>query len=682
MINPIQLIESNARLLHDSGLISPSADYDRVLLDVYLTVLKCGLLTSDSLTYSELLERTPSKYYPCPLHMVDTYNLSTLTVQNRVKKCLDLLEFELSDSDIESIKELYGLLPLTTDQANTFLINKDVIDSRYSHDGICFLIKLATKKDVKKAPINIYDEVADNSSGEKERAKRNSKPSVFVICPDNIQPQKLKVHFLKVLRAVRAMTNQLGFVVLDLVCNSAPLVIKKRNVITVDLVKSVLSARTEYEYVSNGIVIASDIDKSEYVRLLALLLNKVGSVPTSFASTFFKSFYEYKLQASRVKSSDSSDRSNRKKIAFFDLVSGFDVNTIDERTIESVVELSNILSVSSDAISVNQEMKDSDILHNDSYWLSIYLDFISSTCTSNPTLDDLCNYYVDVARNSFEKAFKNPNGFFGVAGENLFVSDDHSLYANNRRGEFVQPDFDSVNDDIAFKLSKLDELKTLGQSNFSVYEEAFMAVWKPKKGSKAKKRSLMELYSDSEFVSDLRTWMVNSRPQSAINYLKTDNATCDYCISSLVKRLAYIKSQESLIQNSSDSEALDTTISNTEHKIELWNERKSINLEILNDVSQSELSVKMEAINAELEVLYALRKSLRIKTKEFESHLLIHDWIVQSGGTLAVERVYDMAESYLSVLCSKSVPANVPVYHALYNLFNYHPFGCYLSDLK
>lgn len=689
MINPIQLIESNARRLHDAGLISPKVEYDRVLMDVYLTFLKSGLIYPRPLNYSELLEQTPSKYFACPIHMVDTFSVSTLTIQNRVKHCIDLLEFDISDSDRRAVSELYDCLPLTADQANTFLINKGVIETSYSHDGLAFLLKLVTGHSVKNVPISIYDDTNESNSTEKVRAKRNSKPSVFLLCPDGLSPQKLKTHFLKVLRSVRAMSNQLGFVVLDLICNTVPFVYKKKNILDSDLLKSILSTRTEYEYISSGIVIASSVDESEFIRLLSLLVNKLESVPVPVVRIFFDLFFDYKLQVSRAKGTGDKSRADRKKIAFVDFIHGYSSSDVSDDVLFSVVELSKILVVTgdgkSDFLRIRPESLNSDYLNNQSYWLELFLDFVKETPSQKLTLDDFFDFYKDRVSISFSSAISNPFGFFGKNDVGFFVTDDHVTYSNNRRGEFIQPDFDIVTDEIAFKLSQLEELKHLGLSNYSVYEEAFNSAWKAKKGAGKKRKDLIDLYADASFVNDLREWMVNSRPQSSVSHIKADIAVCNTSLTSLHKRLAYMRAQYEL-SNSSTSrksgvnhEALEASISSILHRIDMWEHRISVNESLLSDIAQSDLSIQMAKIESDLQVLYAKRKGLRIKTKEYDAHLKIHDWIVQAGGVIESDVIRKTIDSHLHSLCSKSVPENVHIYHTLYNLFNYHPFGAYLK---
>lgn len=672
MISPLDLVHSNSQKIFKSEIVSPNATFQRVQFGVYATILKSGLLNSNCLTYPELIENIPTQYYPCPTHMVDTFTLSTMMMQKTYKEYINHIDLDLSESDEKNLLDLFKMLPLTQEQCNMFLVNANVIEMPISADGLVYLLEKVTKKSISKSPISLYDAISDTST---TRHKRNSKPSVFIITNEQFSSYSLKSHFAKVIRAVRGMNIQFGFVVPSLLCAEMPLMQKKINKFTPAMLSSILSSRAEYEYLSDKIVVAGKVDDSEFIKLLSLLVKKTSPLPLSKLLSFFIQLFEYKTFSSK-----SRKRLSKKKFSLDDISKDFDVSIVSKEILVSVIALSDVLTIKDingeSVISIKDDFKDTDYFDRESYWYDVFLSYLASNAGHEYSLDGCIKFYVEFMKDSFERVINEPNGFFNSIGDEFSVDDDNVIFQENRSGEFIQPDLDIVTDEITYKLSAKDELENLGLSNFSVYEEAFNDAWKPKKGSKIKKLNALDLYYNEDYIKDFTEWMTHSRPKSALNLLRTDIETSTKNLISQKKRLAYIESNS----DQTDEDSRITAIENTGNRISQWQHRIDRNNEVIECVLSSELSTSLEELDNELLELYAKRKSLRIKTKEFECSKIIHDYILSKGRKANREELMAYIEDYLNSLSLTTTKDGSVIYRTLYNMYTYHPFNVLFTE--
>lgn len=678
MIRPTQLVHKNAERLYGSTFNSSNFSAKRVLFDVYITFLKCGLLSKESLVFKTLLDNTPTKYYPCTPNMVDSYSVSTLTLQNTFNKYVGNINLEISKSDEEALVKLHSLLPLTTDQANSYLIQNEVIDNQISTDGIMFLLGSVCKSGVVKVPIVIYDSTYLNTVSNGERTKRNSNPSVFLILPSSMKQAKVKNHFVNVIRAVRSMTSQVGFVIPELICSSLPLMDSGKNILTPDLLTSILSERKEFEFLSDKLLVVSDIDSSELIRLLTLLVGASESLPTKLLCDFFKSFFEYKHMYSRSKGTKSVVDKNS-KTSFAKISNDFDISVISTSILTNMIDLSKLLTVEENgkSISISSTAVNSNVFSDLGYWMEFYLDFISATTSSqSASFESLLQMYSARVRNKYMEALRSENDFFSISNGIVSVSESNIVFSKNRSGEFVQPDFDYIVDSISLTISKLDELKAIGQSNFEVYQMAFLDKWKPKKGSHAGKRTMLELYLDEEYCEDLKEWLTQSKSQLAVNYINSDIGICQPLISSISSRLKYMKGAYDNLSShtSNNANALHDSIKSASARLQQWQLRVDKNMAILNDVAASSMSLKESNYHKEIEALEVKRKQCRIPTRFYEAQHKIQSWVVENGGELPLDDVNRKVDELCAMLGSKKITKSSSDYHTLYNFYNYHPF--------
>ena len=678
MIKPNQLVHKNAERLYGSTFNSSNFSAKRVLFDVYITFLKCGLLRKDSLVFKSLLDNTPTKYYPCSPNMVDSYSVSTLTLQNTFNKYVGNIDLEISESDEEALIKLNSLLPLTTEQANRYLMKNEVIDSPISTDGIMFLLGVVCKLGVVKVPIVIYDSTYLNTVSNGERAKRNSTPSVFLILPSSMKQLKVKNHFVNVIRAVRSMTTQVGFVMPELICSSLPLMDGDKNILTPELLTSILSERKEFEFLSDKILVVSDVDSSEFIRLLTLLASASESLPKELLSDFFRAFFEYKHMYSRSKGTKTVSDKNS-KTSFAKISKDFDFSDITSSILDNMVELSELLTFNEDgkSVSVSSAAVNSNVFSELGYWMEFYLDFISASKLSKSTsFDSLLQMYSTRVRNKYTEALRNENDFFRISNGIVSVSDSNIVFSKNRSGEFVQPDFDYIVDSISLTISKLDELKAIGQSNFEVYQMAFLDKWKPKKGTHAGKRTMLELYLDEEYCEDLKEWLTQSKNQLAVNYINSDIGLCQPLISSISSRIKYMKGAYDNLSShtSNNANALHDSIKAATSRLQQWQLRVDKNMSILNDIAVSDMSLKESNYHKEIEDLELRRKKCRIPTRFYEAHHKIQSWVIENGGELSLDDVTRKVDELCAMLSSKKITKSSSDYHTLYNFYNYHPF--------
>jgi hypothetical protein len=349
-----------------------------------------------------------------------------------------------------------------------------------------------------------------------------------------------------------------------------------------------------------------------------------------------------------------------------------------------MVELSSVLTVSPDkkTISIRKSKVESSALTDDGYWLNLYQSFISTLNEKIETsFECLLDFYSERVRQSYISALNSDNQFFTIVDGVITVSDSNVVFSKNRMGEFIQPDFDLVVDTISQSILKLEEVRSLGQSNFDIYQEAFLEKWKPKKGTHAKKRTMLELYQDSDYCEDLTEWMTQSRSQLAINYIQCDIAICSPMISSVTNRLQYMKSEYENLSSydSNAANSLHSSIQNCMERLEHWNYRVEVNNLILSEINNSTISKKESLLVKEIENLEEQRRSLRIPTRHFDAHQKIQSWALENGGSLEVDVAINNVEDIASSIRSKGASTSSSDYHTLYNFYNYHPFKVALN---
>ncbi|ACH64673.1 hypothetical protein [Aliivibrio fischeri] len=674
-----------ATSLYNENLTN-SVDIKRVTFDIYITMLKQGFLCSESLTNEKLLSHVPYEYYPCNSHLVGSFYMTPAMLRIISKKYESYIKINISEEDKKEIVILSKMLPLTHEQANLYLLNNNVISNEIAPEGIQYLINNFSNISCKPVLLSIYP---IDANAKVERAKRNTKPSIYYLLPDVINKTKFNTHLESIKRQVARQESYIGFSILSSICDSFPFKFNGKNILTTDFVRSILSSRPEFKLIDDISCISQDVSNSEFSSLLKQYINHVGTISHSDAYAFFLRYFEYKKfkQGGYSKNNDFGKTTKTKrdeKLQFSDIVDNVVIDYLFN--VEDVIYiLSNIDGFVIGDNSIDFDGIDSSIHGvNESAWDAFFLSFCKKIREEKSSytisLSDAQDYSIEYLNNRFDFYLNNENGFFSNKDKVCSVGQENIHYVNNRNSAYLKPDIDELNDMLGSKYVLLDEIKQKASSNHEVYSEVFSEKWK--KVESKNKVDPDYLFTNDEYVNDLEMLYTKSFYTNSLSQIEQQISFSEKRIAESEKRRVFI---QSFSHSEPSSKELNSSLSKLDER-EFYAKNKIDQLKkIKKAVFTSESYIEWTKLLLEIEDIKSRKKLLRINPIELKAGLLIHEKIIQEGGDMLISDIKIWIDDVVRRSSSngdgdgllwKYVRSNLSRYIS----HPYHPFG--LSELS
>lgn len=672
--------------LFNSNSVNNNVEFKRVLFDVYITMLKQGFLCSESLTNEKLLSYTPYEYFPCDAHLVGSFYMTPAMLRIITKKYEQNVKLDISNDDKKQICNLSKLLPLTHEQANLYLINNNVIASEIAPEGIQYLINSVSNIHCKPVLMSIYP---IDSSVKVERAKRNTKPSVYYFLPDVINKTKFNSHIESIKRQISRQSSYIGFSILTSICDSFPFKFNGKNIITVDFIRSILSARPEFKIIDDISCVTQEPSSSEFSSLLKQYLSNVGEISHNDAYNFFLRYFEYKKfkQGGYNKNADFGKTVKSKKdekLQFSDIVD----NIVPDYLLsvdDIIFVISNIEGIIVTEKNINFDGVDNSIYGvNESAWDAFFLSYCKSEREKNNakysiSMRSAQEYFLNYISEQFKFYLNNDNGFFSVVDGYCCVNDENINYFNNRNSVYLKPNIDELNDSLGTKYVLLDEIKQKSLSNHDIYSEVFSEKWG--KIESKNKEDPDFLFTNDDYVKDLTMVYVKSFYMHSLSLIEQQVSFSNKRIADCQKRRLFV---HSFSKNDSTSKEFISALTKLDEREE-YSLNKIAKLNTIRDaVLLSESYVESHKVLTEIDDIKSSRKSLRINPVALKAGFMLHEKIVQEGGKSLLSDIETWVNELIEHSWSGASGDSIIWKYARSNLSRYtshpyHPFG--LSDL-
>ncbi|AZS26292.1 hypothetical protein DYL72_15395 [Vibrio anguillarum] len=656
-------------------------EFSKIRFGVYLSFLKMGLVHDEDLANRELIENTPSEYLPCAPSVSDSFHLSTQTVRTTLIEFTPYIHFSLSEEDKESITDIVNSLPLTITQINALLQSKLVVRHSVTANGFCFLARLATGVEPQICRINPISSRAISSLNS-DRFRRFEKPFINMIFPNDMKSKFIISLIDKMIRSAEKLSALMG--VVDLDCITELPANKDNNnekFISPDVLHSVLSVRSEFKTINgHACLIESNLD-SGFIEILSVFVGRCGFIHKDRLVRFFESYFHFKTKerAGRIDKHKKSVKGNSlsTKVSKYDFNKNITDSFFKKEVVLSAVDNSGIFYCDdSDNYKLKKGIKPAS---QKAYWVELLLDFVvnnrekvdanraSKSSESSPShiALEFRNYCADVYERELAFALETPMSFFRKDGDTIFIDDECIEFANNRRGDFIEPDASECDELSLSIISKMNDIKDLGYSNHDIYKSVFDSKWKKSK------EAVIALYMNDDYVDDLSLWLKKSFFSQSVNFLRSDIAIAEQYKVTLSSRMAYIDA----LMKTDSSPNLNEVKDRIEYRLECCEKRVSTNLRLIDEVLSTPDYLQYKALQEELNTIKIRKSSLKITGRQFKAYLHLHDFIVTQKGKATKSELLAFIDNYIADLKMAKSDDGVVFRNNCYWLVSNHPFA-------
>ncbi|MDE5179223.1 hypothetical protein [Vibrio fluvialis] len=661
-------------------------DVQKIKFGLYLSFLKKGYFQEDDLANDDLLSNTPTQYLPCDVSIVDTFHLSTPTVRSIVLEYSQFASLSLSEQDAEVIRDLSKSLPLTIEQINFALLAKGVFPNSISTSAFCEIATQVCGGNF--SSFRLYPVSARRTqSGELGvRLGRFERSAVMIVTTESSE-KKLKSVFPKLIRACEKMAALTYAVDLQCAVDLKVNKLNKKTLISIDTIMAVLSARDDFYQVSSDCCILSSAHSAranDFVHTLVPYIKAFGSMSIERLPVMFRRFFDYRVRVGsyRTAKSGGSDR-----VSSLDFSRGYTDGFFSMPTVLACLRHSGYFEISDTLVTLSDTAPDVKLF---SYWHEMLLSFVVerqndvydfySCLETNQNYErhlgyTFAEYCAEKYKLEMLSALKEPRGFFIKQGSGYSVDDATVMFADNHRGDYIEPTATVCDELILLTMNKLDEHKQISTSNFTLYKDAIDKEWKTKG---TKRATLPNLYSNAEYVADLEIWFTYSHFQQSLTYLRSDTVVCEKAIELLKGRRAYIESLERLSDGSLSERVLSSiepTIERLDSRIALYENRIEVNRRLSDAVLQSDRYKSYLELMSELEELKERKQSLKISAREYKAHLFIHDYLRKAGDVVTETDMLTVIDEHIKSLLITTTSDGATWYNNGHVLVTTHPYS-------
>ncbi|MEI8659426.1 hypothetical protein [Vibrio sp. Hal054] len=657
---------------------------ESIRFGLYLAFLKKGYCHAQELAFDELLANVPSEYLPCSLAMTDSYHISTSSVRTIVMQYSELASFDVCEQDANAILSVVDALPLSLNQINTQLIEKEVITRPISANAFCELV--AQISDHSVSSFRVYPSSAKASYGAAElRSERFSRDAVLIVCLTS-GLAVIKALFAKLIRASEKLSAITYALDVQCITNLHANHQNNKPCIHIDTLMAVLSTRDDFHAVSPTVCILSHAHTSKTLNFVTMLVPYVRTfktVATYQLPTLFRRFFDFRLNVSNqelAKVAIDAPKSVTDKVSTVDFAYHANPDFFCESVALACLNHSGFFVVKGNEITLQSH---APAIQLSSYWQDMLLTFCHEhsdqvECFYNSTnnsgkhiANDFAAYCATQFKAELYHSLLSPNGFFVANDVGYSITPDCELVAQNHRGDYLEPDASQC----ALLISEIEQqlysLRQLGKGLLNKNKTALDAKFKKKTKPRP---TLYDLYYDTQYVSQLKNLIVSAHGLYALSFIRSDSSVCEKAANGYKERLNYIVAQMNH-EGLEHSTGLVRAMTNLQNKLDACTNRIEVNESLKQAVLCSPLYKEFNILIEQLVALKEQRHAMKITGRQYKAPLFIHDFLAGQTKAVSVEEVSAYIEDYCASLLDSTSVAGSSWYRNSHVIFTTHPYS-------